>query len=98
MSEATTTVVNMRVCKDPDVVKIDRTTIFGNPFKIGDGIDRKTSIKMYKEYFYWRISHDTKFARLVRSLEGKKLGCWCAPAPCHGDVIVEYFEELRLVF
>jgi len=24
---------------------------------------------------------------IVRELRGKVLGCWCAPRPCHGDVL-----------
>lgn len=23
----------------------------------------------------------------LAALEGKTLGCWCAPAPCHGEVL-----------
>jgi hypothetical protein len=26
-------------------------------------------------------------------LRGKRLACWCAPLPCHGDVIVEMLGE-----
>ena len=29
------------------------------------------------------------------TLEGKRLGCWCKPGPCHGDAIVRVIEELR---
>ena len=28
------------------------------------------------------------------SLRGKKLGCWCKPDPCHGDVIIDYLNNL----
>lgn len=30
----------------------------------------------------------------VRSLHGKTLVCWCAPQPCHGEVLVKLAEEL----
>ena len=26
-------------------------------------------------------------------LRGKRLGCYCAPAKCHGDVLVELLER-----
>lgn len=26
----------------------------------------------------------------LKSLDGKVLGCWCAPAACHADVLTEY--------
>merc|ERR1712232_829733 len=28
-------------------------------------------------------------------LVGRKLGCWCHPDPCHGDVLVELLQELK---
>ena len=29
-------------------------------------------------------------------LEGKVLGCWCHPGPCHGDVLARLLEEKKL--
>ena len=29
----------------------------------------------------------------LHELEGKKLGCWCKPGPCHGDVLLKIFTE-----
>ena len=29
-------------------------------------------------------------------LRGKRLGCWCKPGPCHGDVLVKLVEEVML--
>ena len=26
-------------------------------------------------------------------LEGKELGCWCKPSPCHGDILIKLFKE-----
>jgi len=28
-------------------------------------------------------------------LKGKRLGCWCAPLPCHGDILRELCELYR---
>lgn len=28
-----------------------------------------------------------------RELKGKILGCWCAPLPCHGDVLAEIANQ-----
>ena len=25
--------------------------------------------------------------------EGKELGCWCKPSPCHGDILIKLFKE-----
>lgn len=42
-----------------------------------------------------RFAADAMFWKLkLLELKGKRLGCWCKPAPCHGDVLVELIEEL----
>ena len=28
-------------------------------------------------------------------LEGKRLGCWCHPEGCHGDVLVRALKEIK---
>ena len=30
----------------------------------------------------------------LHELKGKRLGCYCKPAACHGDVLVELVKEL----
>jgi hypothetical protein len=30
----------------------------------------------------------------LHELKGKRLGCYCAPLPCHGDVLAELADEL----
>lgn len=29
----------------------------------------------------------------IEELRGKRLGCWCSPKPCHGDVLVKILNE-----
>lgn len=29
----------------------------------------------------------------LESLRGHRLACWCAPLPCHGDVILEWLDS-----
>ena len=28
-------------------------------------------------------------------LEGKEIGCWCKPGPCHGDILIKLFKERK---
>lgn len=67
---------------------------FGNPFIIGVDGDRETVLQKYKIYFAGRIKADPVFKRKVRELKGKKLGCYCKPEKCHGDVIAAYVDNL----
>lgn len=32
---------------------------------------------------------DPELLALVPELRGRALACWCAPEPCHGDVLAE---------
>ena len=56
-----------------------------NPFVIGEDGTRKEVIAMYKEY----VQLMPELMSSLHELEGKTLGCWCCPQPCHGDVLIE---------
>ena len=89
-----TTVVHIR--REPYDVYIGRAmprvglkaSPFANPFVIGrDGI-RAEVLAKYRAYV---IARPDLMAALPE-LAGKRLGCWCHPLPCHGDVLVELLE------
>lgn len=86
---AVTRVVNKY--KEPFDVYIGRPSIFGNPYKIGKAT-REEVVLAYSIYFDMRINKDEKFRKAVEALRGKRLGCYCKPLPCHGDVIVDWLE------
>lgn len=83
-----TRVVNLR--DEPCDVFIGRPSKWGNPFKIGKGTSREKSIKNYRMWIVYqpRLLYD------LPELKGKKLGCYCKPLPCHGDVLVELINYL----
>lgn len=71
-------------------VLIDRTTKWGNPFKIGIDGTREECIAKYEK---WLLKHP-KLVRQLPELKGKVLGCWCKPEACHGDILLKYLNEL----
>lgn len=71
-------------------VLIDRTTIWGNPFIIGEDGTREEVIEKYESYIR---SRPDLMAR-IHELKDKTLGCWCAPKACHGDVLIKLVKEL----
>gem|GEM_PF-413530 len=92
--DRTTRVVNLR--KDPYDMYIGRAGrgqngYFGNPFRLGKQ-SRGATIERYRDYFLNRLRSDEQFARRVRELKGKTLGCFCRPHSCHGDVIAAYLD------
>lgn len=66
--------------------------IFGNPFSAAKDGGRERAVALYREYFLKRLRIDTEFATRVEELRGKRLGCFCAPKLCHGNVIVNYLD------
>lgn len=75
-------------------VYIGRPSLFGNPFPINDTQGRRAVIEKYREYFHKKIEGDPSFKKEVLQLRGKRLGCYCSPLRCHGDVIAEYLNDL----
>ena len=91
--------------KDKFDVYIGRPSKWGNPFThIKDKntiakyiVDtREDAITNYKGYLWKEIVNGRVTKEELLALDGKTLGCWCKPLPCHGDVIaqaIEYFKN-----
>lgn len=75
-------------------VFIGRPSAFGNPFKIGIDGTRKDVISKYRKWFYNKLTNKF-FCNSVLSLKDKTLGCYCKPKPCHGDIIIEFLENVN---
>jgi hypothetical protein len=87
----TTTVANIRNGEEFDVyIGRGGDSIWGNPFKIGRDGDRQEVIAKYRTYI---LRRPDLLAELPK-LKGKRLGCWCAPRLCHGNVLAELADTL----
>lgn len=95
-----TTIVNIKHTKCD--VKCDRTSIFGNPFHIGE-FTRDEACDRYIPYFKNKLT-DPDFRAKVLRLKNKILGCWCQCNPpcknlkckslrCHLETIIEYLNN-----
>jgi uncharacterized protein DUF4326/ParB-like nuclease family protein len=69
---------------DGYLVPVDRRTEWGNPFELPHDGDRETVIRNYAEHY---LPHKPSLLSRVSELRGKALACWCAPEPCHADVL-----------
>lgn len=84
-------VVHLR--KEPYDERIDRATVWGNPFVIGRDGDRTEVIAKYKNWVLTSTDPSAVWIREhVDELYGKVLGCWCAPQQCHGSVLIDLAE------
>jgi len=77
---------------------------FGNPIKFDKpcpvcgkvhsdvGSSRDDLVHCYKIWFWKKVNQDVVFRNRVMELKGKRLGCFCHPRKCHGDVIKGWLE------
>ena len=95
------TVVSKRASQ-PVGEYIGRPSPLGNPFTIGRDGTRDEVIAKYRTWLNDRL-HDedtTASDELMRLCKLAEVGdltlvCWCAPLPCHGDVIKNAIEWLN---
>jgi hypothetical protein len=92
-----TSVVNLKGHRDDpgfaDVVYVGRAMHRGgwhlagsplaNPFRLGRDGSRAEVVERYRDYLLSRPD----LLALLPELRGRRLGCWCAPEPCHANVI-----------
>lgn len=64
---------------------------WANPFVMANDSDaeRERALSQYRE---WVVGQPELMASL-EELRGKRLGCWCAPKRCHGNVLAELIDE-----
>ncbi|MBO0849946.1 MAG: DUF4326 domain-containing protein [Pseudonocardia sp.] len=60
-----------------------------SPYRPGADGSREQVIEKYKA---WLLEQPHLLARLPE-LRGRRLGCWCAPLPCHAQVLAELADE-----
>ena len=73
-----------------DFIYIGRGSKWGNPFYIGRDGSREDVINKYERY---AIQQGLKEDAPIE-LKGKNLGCFCAPLPCHGDILLKWANEV----
>lgn len=72
-----------------------RGSKFLNPFKIGRDGNRDEVLQKYKIYICDKLKEDKKLMDELNKMKGKKIGCWCCPEKCHGDILVEIIETIN---
>jgi len=89
-------VVNKKV-EEYDVY-IGRPSIWGNPYSHEEGTlaefkvnSRKEAIEKFESYL---LSNKELMAKLPE-LIGKRLGCWCKPKSCHGDILKKHVDLIN---
>lgn len=68
-------------------------SIWANPYKINEKQSREEVLKLYSKYIQEKLESNNNLVTELLKLRGKKLGCWCKPECCHGDVLVELIKK-----
>lgn len=74
-----------------DAVHIGRGGKWGNPFRIGPDGDRAAVIAKHERW----LCEQHALLRALDELRGRDLVCFCAPAPCHGDMLLRLANASR---
>lgn len=77
-----------------------RESWLANPYALGPDMTRERAIKLYRIWLWQHIQEGRRsvyrelerIARLAKSDEEVLLLCYCAPKPCHGDVVKAAIE------
>lgn len=72
---------------------IGRGSYWGNPYSMYEsGDDRNEVIRKFKYDFDFE-KFPNKDKSEVYKLAGKRLGCFCKPEACHGDVLADFLNS-----
>lgn len=78
-------------------IYIGRGSRWGNPFTTNTKAEfivatTEDSVALYKEYLIDLIRKGIITIDDLLALDGKRLGCFCKPKICHGDIIKEFVD------
>lgn len=93
-------VLNRKTDKIPaGAVYVGRPSKWGNPITIrelkrlfpNDTLKelQEKAVSWYREYITTPFGRPKELLSQIGELKGKDLVCWCAPLPCHADILLE---------
>jgi O-acetyl-ADP-ribose deacetylase (regulator of RNase III) len=64
-----------------------------NPYRLANPDDPTARCRVLEAYRDWlddAADHDAQVRAALEQVRGRDLACWCAPRPCHADVIAAW--------
>lgn len=81
-------------------IRVDRTSVLGNPFFMNNESERVEVCKKYEEYFHKQLKINEEFKKeldriiqLYKKYKELNLFCWCFPKKCHVETIKNHIEK-----
>jgi hypothetical protein len=82
-------------------IRVDRSSVLGNPFTLNTESNRDRVCDRYEKYFIDKldsVNPQSKEIRRIISLIDRghdiNLQCWCSPKRCHAETIKEFLDAL----
>ena len=75
--------------KNGKAVRVDRGSLFGNPFVLGADGDRDEVCNAYEGHY---LPHKPSIMNALPSLKGKVLICHCYPERCHAQSLINLMK------
>ena len=69
--------------------RIDRGSVFGNPFVLDQDGSRDSVCNAYRDHY---LPHKPSIIKALPSLAGKVLICHCYPERCHGESLISALQ------
>lgn len=76
--------------KNGKAARIDRGSVFGNPFVLDQDGTRDDVCNAYKDHY---LPHKPSIIKALPSLAGKVLICHCYPQRCHGESLIDLIDS-----
>jgi hypothetical protein len=76
--------------KNGKAARIDRGSVFGNPFVLDQDGNRDEVCDAYKEHY---LPNKPSIMKALPSLAGKVLICHCYPQRCHGESLIDLIDS-----
>ena len=84
-------IINIKHANAKYDIYIGRGSRYGNPYTVED-YGREEAIRLYKTYLWKRIQDKELKLEELAKLHEKRLGCYCFPKRCHGEVLEKAAE------
>lgn len=97
------TVANVRTFRGDSrhAMMVDRSTIFGNPFRMEErtAAERVRVVNKFREYWHHPEQAHVRDAFVVQIEKHQitTLICHCSPAACHADVLADWYNKWRAI-
>ena len=62
---------------------------WGNPFRLSHESQRAAVLERYRSWLNQQIAAGRVQKTNLAQLHGKRLGCFCKPKLCHGDILAQ---------